>query len=299
MENNKINPILAKASNMLLPNFLFPTIEYQKEQLTESSYIFAPNHTNNLDGYLIWSLLSKDFDIDTFMYKEFWINYPTIAKILPLFHVYPITRDKMVMQELKTELQKLKDENHSLIIFPQGRHVDPEICLHFLNYHLMTLPLGAFYLAALSEKCIVPIFMEPQKVFSRNTVVYGRPLNPKDFNLIKENGRINKNNLLLLAKEWLKEITRIYQMAQKLEEREIREYKLHKKYFDASGLHSNLKDPNIIVNYLKEIDQLKALSLQTGIKNIFELGNMLNIPQESIEQIYEVKNTYEKYLMRR
>lgn len=298
MPNHKINPILSNAANILLPNFIFPTIEYQKENLTESSYIFTPNHTNNLDGYLILSLLSKDYDIDTFMYKEFWDNYPIIAKVLPLLNVYPITRDKINIQELKTELQKLKEENHSLIIFPQGRHVDPEVMLHLPEYHLNTLPLGAFYFDASSLKSIVPIYIEPQKAFSKNVVVYGKPINPTDYDVIRSNGRVNKANLLHLAKEWLTEINNSYEIAQKLDGRKMRQYMLREKYFDASGLHSNLNDPNIIVNYLDEVKKLNDLSLKTGITNIQELGNILEIKQEIITQIQEVEKTYQNNLVR-
>ena len=84
---DRINPILAHSAHTLVGKLLFQATEYKKENVKEPAYIFAPNHTNNFDGYLIWSLLSKDFDLDTFMYKEFWLNYPNIAKLLPPFHV--------------------------------------------------------------------------------------------------------------------------------------------------------------------------------------------------------------------
>jgi len=64
MESHKINPILSNTLNVLIPKFLFPIKEYQKDNLTETSYIFTPNHTNNLDGYVIWCLLSKYYDIE-------------------------------------------------------------------------------------------------------------------------------------------------------------------------------------------------------------------------------------------
>ena len=295
MKNNKINPILSHTANILIPNLIFPTIEYQKENLVDSSYIFAPNHTNNIDGGLIWSLLSKDYDIDTFMYKEFWLNFPTISKVLPLFQVYPITRDKVVIKEIKTELQKLKDKNHSLVIFPQGRHVDPNVMLHLPEYHLNTLPLGAFYFASTSSKSIVPIYMEPQKIFKRNVVIYGQPLKPQDYNISKN----SKENLINLAKAWLSEINNLYLKACELECREMRPYQLQEKYFDASGLRPNLSDPNIIANYLDEISKLAILSAKTGNTNIEELGKMLSFSKDTINTILKVKDTYENCLVRR
>lgn len=161
MEEHKINPLLAKTLNLLCTKVLFPTQEYHKDKLSESSYIFAPNHTNNFDGCLIWAVLAKDYEIDTFMYKEFWDNFPKIATILPIFNVYPITHNVINIKELRVEMDKLKNENHSLIIFPQGRHVDPEVMTKLFDYHVKTIPLGAFYLSARTSKPLVPIYIEP------------------------------------------------------------------------------------------------------------------------------------------
>ena len=109
MERHLVSPQLANFANILYTKILWPVEESQKELWTDNSYIFAPNHTNNLDGYMIWSLLAKDFDIDTFMYREFWDNFPFIAKFLPLLNVFPITRDKVVLKEILDELKKLQN----------------------------------------------------------------------------------------------------------------------------------------------------------------------------------------------
>lgn len=300
MEQYQINPLLSHTANLLLSKMIFPTTEYQKNQLTQNSYVFAPNHTNNLDGYLIWSLLAKDYDIDTFMYKEFWDNFPRLASFLPHFHVYPITRDKVKINEIRNELKKLQDPNHSLVIFPQGRHVDPEVMLHLFDYHLKTIPLGAFYLSALSSKPLVPIYMEPEQAFHSNTVIYGTPLNPNDFEVISPNGRIKKKKLLEMAKAWLIEINKAYQIAPELAGRKMRPYPIHKSYFDASGLHHNtLQDPNVIANYLEEIQAIGDLNLQTRTNDLDELGKTLGISIADMEQIKQVKETYEKCLVRR
>lgn len=295
---HKINPILSKSAYILLIKWLFPTIQYQKEKLTSKSYIFAPNHTNNLDVYIIWSLLSHKFDIDLFMYKEFWDRFPKISTLLPLFNIYPITRDKLVFSELRNELKKLKSENHSLVIFPQGRHVDPKVMKYLSEYHLNTIPMGAFYLAAKSNKPLVPIYMEPQKVFSQNIVVYGDVLYPSDYNVISDNGRLQMENLIYFCEAWLNEINKAYNLASELANREMRNYPIHSVYTDASGLHDNLKDPNIIAKYLNEIKLLTEYSVKTGIENIYTLGNILEIPIEIIEQIVEVEEIYKRCLLR-
>ena len=298
MEKHSINPYLARFAHYLYTNLLYPIEEYQKENLKEKSYIFAPNHTNNLDGYIIWSLLAKDYDIDTFMYKEFWDYFPHIAKILPLFNVYPITRDELHPQEILTELKKLKDENHSLVIFPQGRHVDLELMKELYEYHLKTIPLGAFFISMQSKKKIVPIYMEPQKIMQKNTVIYGTPLDPKDF-ISKNDKRKNKENIIKFANAWLVEINRLYQLSLKLTNRPQHPYKIKKNYTDASGLdYRGLNDPNIIKYHLTEVKQLIAIFEKTNIPNINELGELTDIPKETLKIIEEVKNIYEKRLIK-
>ena len=47
MEYHKVNPKLSKTLNILMTKLLFPIKEYNKDGLTDSSYIFTPNHTNN------------------------------------------------------------------------------------------------------------------------------------------------------------------------------------------------------------------------------------------------------------
>ncbi len=292
MENHKVNPILAYVTKILFSKIIYPTVEYQKENIQNNSYIFAPNHTNNLDGYLIWSLLNDKYDCDTFMYKEFWDNYPFLARFMPLFNVYPISRDKVVLSEIKNELKKLKDEKHSLIIFPQGRHVNPEVMVNFKSEHLKTIPLGAFYFSSLSSKPIIPIYMESQRKFSRNVVIYGNPINPSKY-------AKSSQKLELMANDWLTEINKLYILAQNLEKRKMHPYKLRDNYFDASGLHAKLNDPNIIVNYLDEIEKLKQLSIKEGITDINILGNQLGLSKKDIDIINDVKHTYEKYLVKR
>lgn len=298
MEKHTINPKLAKMANLLYPNLLYPTIEYQKENLKEDSYIFTPNHTSNLDGYLIWSLLAKDYDIDTFMYKEFWDNFPLIAKVLPLFNVYPITRDKICPNEIKTELNKLKNSDHSLVIFPQGRHVDPELMVKYPDYHFKTIPLGSFYIAAKSGKSIVPIFMEPPILGKENAVIYGTPISPKEYALSQQ-GRIKKENLLLFARGWLNEVNSLYQSAENITGRIMHPYQIETTYTDASGLRfKKLNDPNKIMRYTEELDILQQLHNETGITNIEELCTLAGISEEATTQISQVHKVYQKCLVK-
>ena len=294
----RIKPILSNIFDIIVTHALFPIKEYNKDNLKDKSYIFTPNHTNNLDGYIIWCLLSKYYDIDTFMYKEFWDNYPNISKLLNIVNVYPITRDKLVMHEIKDELEKLKNENHSLVIFPQGRHVDPEIMLNFPEYHINTIPYGAFYFSAVSEKSFVPIYIESQKLFGKSVVVYGNPINPLEYDIKNKNGKIQVRNLKVLSKKWLEEVNKCYLFAEEVEGRKMRPYTLRENYFDENGNH-NLKDTNVIVNYLNEVKELIELSKKNNCDNIDELCNILKISDDIKEEIKSVKLIYDNYLDRR
>lgn len=299
MEVCNIKPLLAHVANLLVAKLLFQTEEYQKENLTEESYIFAPHHTNNFDGYLIWSLLSKDYDLDTFMYKEFWDHYPAVAKLLPLFNVFPITRNKVQMQELKTEQKKLERPDHSLVIFPQGRHVDPKVITNFKEYHKKTIPLGAFYLAAFSNKPIMPIYMEPQLFFRKNAVVYGKPLYPEEFKIITSRKRINKENLVKFANAWVDEIHEAYLKAIEYVNREMHPYVLQTYYTDASGEnYGGLIDPNRIMEYLDAVELLKKLE-NINFDTLESLAEQTKLSLETLKIIAEIDSVYKKSLVRR
>ena len=177
------------------------------------------------------------------MYKEFWDNFPTIAKLLPYFNVYPITRDSVKIDEILNEIRKLKDPNHSLIIFPQGRHVDPEVMLNFKDYHLNTIPFGAFYIAVKASK----------KLGQNNLVIYGNPLDPQDFSLFSK-GKMQNENIIMFANAWLDEIIRLYKKAKQLKGEKLHPYVIESSYTDATCLdYGLLEDPNIAINFKKII----------------------------------------------
>ncbi len=292
----KFQENLAKFAHFLYIRLLFNIEEYNKESLSDPSYIFAPNHSCNLDAYIIWSLLFKDYEMSSFMYKEFYEEFPKLAKLLPLFNVYPITRNSLVPNELKAELKKLRDLNHSLVIFPQGRHVAPELMARFPQYHLQTIPLGAFYLALKSGKKILPIFIEPPKIGRKNAIIYGNPLSPMDFDLKSKN---KKENMFLFLTAWLEEINRLYTSFSLVVGRNCNPYKIENIYTDASGFRFNgLEDPNVIVKYLDEIEVLIKLHLETGSNDLSLLGTLANISPDIIAKISYADDVYKRCLVK-
>lgn len=141
--------------------------------------------------------------------------------------------------------------------------------------------------------------MEPQKAFSQNTVVYGNVLYPENYNILSNTGQLNKKSLIYFATDWIKEINKAYILAPELANREMREYPFHLRYTDASGSALIIEDPNTIMRYFNELKQLTECSLKTGITDIYALGNITGVSTEIIEQINEIKDNYEKYLVRR
>ena len=233
------------------------------------------------------------------MYKEFWDNFPTIAKLLPYFNVYPITRDSVKIDEILNEIRKLRNPNHSLIIFPQGRHVDQEVMLNFKDYHLNTIPLGAFYIAVKASKKLVPIYMEPQKLGQNNVVVYGNPLDPQDFSLFSK-GKMQNENIIMFANAWLDEIIRLYKKAKQLKGEKLHPYVIESSYTDATGLdYGLLDDPNTIMKFKEIIFTLIEISKKTGITDISELGKIANVNGDDIYAISNIYDMYKSRLVRR
>lgn len=299
MEIHKVNKSLTKVANFIIPNYLFPTTEINRENIENGSYIFAPNHTSNFDGYLIWSLLANTFDIDTFMKKEFWDHFPLLSRCLSCFNVYPLSRDKVSHIELKDEIDRINEKDRSLIIFPQGRHVDPEVMVNMPQYNFNTLPMGAFYISAKSNKPLVPIFIEPIELFKKEVVLYGKPIKPSEFDVINAAGRINKENLDMFAKEWFNEIVRLYTLAKNFHDRELRSYKIEKKYWTSNGKLLINEDPNLIMKYLPMLEEFFSLHRSNSFNNLAIYLILNGINTSDALRINQLNENYENYFQKR
>ena len=117
-----------------------------------------------------------------------------------------------------------------IIICPDGRHIDPEIAAKLGRKYCKTVKKGAFYIAAKSGKKVLPIWIEPNKIFGKIRVLYGNPIDPKTLNIYDEHGEVLRKKLNIFIEEWQKEISLLYFEASLVEDRKIREYKIHKVY---------------------------------------------------------------------
>lgn len=306
MEINKVNPVLIKAANVLISHFLIPAVEYGKENLNlDGSYVFAPNHTADLDVYLIWSLLSPYFDLNIFMKREFWDHFPCLSKLMSMLNIYPISRDKINLQEISDEVGRLRGLDRSLVIFPQGRHVDPVVMSNLPEYHLNTLPKGAFYISAQVDKFLVPVFIEPPKLFNKNVVVYGKPISAADFAITEEevNSKViniaTKKKILEFAKYWLLAENELYKQASDLAGRDMRSYSMESKYWTAKGALLCDEDPNMVKRCIPEIVRLTCLSNETGIVDLDLLLEKSGMSNMISDEIKRVSGVYQRYLIRK
>lgn len=57
-------------------------------------------------------------------------------------------------------------------------------------------------------------------------------------------------------------------------------------------------DPNAVIKYFEQIEILRNFYNETGITDIYELGEMANIPLEILERIDQFKMNYERCLIK-
>jgi len=193
--------------------------EYNKEKLEDKSYILCPNHTSDFDGPILWS---SNENIRIMAKKELFQN-KFMAKFLTKMDIVSVDRSKHSGRELMQAIKYLKsgDESKVFMLFPQGTISD-------INKNaLARIKEGAFVISALSKTPIIPVFIEQPRVFRRSRIVYGNQLS---FDVLDENGKIDRDKIQTARLLWQQEIFRLQQEAIELENRPIRKIKLNKKH---------------------------------------------------------------------
>src|SRR5574344_2358677 len=163
-----------KTGSNLYSKFINIPVEYHKEVFNNINepVMVCPNHLDDGDGWVIYSLLSKKAHVRTLCMAECWeqnckdnlignIN----RQILKEADFQPIHRRKeelaKTLADLKQSLIYLKDNAAKiLLMFPDGEYVNYE---HFSDpEYVKNMPKGAFMLSKMSHRKIIPVFIEPK-----------------------------------------------------------------------------------------------------------------------------------------
>ncbi|MEQ8155882.1 MAG: lysophospholipid acyltransferase family protein [Clostridiaceae bacterium] len=241
----KSDLILTRFFRIVITKILFRVSEHNKGNYNDDSLIICPNHVSNWDVPIIWALFASDRPVRLMMMAEFWESFPFLGPILERAGFHPISRRKKNPQEIENLVTYLKDtKDKLLILFPEGRHIDPEVAAKLGQAYCKMVKKGAFYIAAKSGKKVLPVFIEPNQYFRRVRVHYGNPIDPGDLSIYDENGGVSRKKLDDFIWEWQKNISSIYFNLHLLEDRKVREYKIHKVYRESNGYDVSV-DPNI------------------------------------------------------
>lgn len=212
------------------------------ETLDNEPALICPNHTSRYDGIVMHSVVSRISHARTILMGEAFDKHMTknpydqlYLKLLEDFDVKPMHRKKdefaKTFNDIKECYNYLDDNKKKfLIIYPDGEHVAPNRLIVDKAY-LDELPTGAFKIAKSTNKKIIPVFMEPNILFKKTHIVFGTPLDAKDYDTVTS-----------LEKAWYEEIKRLCIDTVVKNNGKINKYTLKRKYRNKFG--EIVSDPN-------------------------------------------------------
>ncbi len=165
---------LYKFAKTVVGMALYPTYRIEvigKENFPkEGGVLLCANHIDNLDPPVVGITAPRDVH---FMAKEELFNLPILKQLLPGILAFPVKRGMSDREALRRGLQVLKDGN-VLGLFPEGtRNKTGEIGKGLA---------GAGFFALRSDALVVPCaIIGPYKAFKKLKVVYGEPINVKEY----------------------------------------------------------------------------------------------------------------------
>ncbi len=150
------------------------------ENIPQPPYIITPNHTSNLDGFVIAASIPVKSFMDTYFlgFQEYFTNRFT-SRLTGILHVIPIDPDAYLKRAFQMSGHILRS-GKSICIFPEGgRSIDG---------NLQPFKKGVGILAREINVPLVPAFIKgsyealPKGVvrprFSRISVRFGKPIYP-------------------------------------------------------------------------------------------------------------------------
>ena len=133
--------------------------------------ILSGNHTSNNDPIIL--AVSQKRSI-AFMAKDSIFKIPIFGFVLKCAGIFPVKRGTGDIGAVKKAIEILKNGN-MLSLFPEGkRNKTGEILAPFQS--------GAALIACKSDAVIVPVgIVGKYRLFSKITIIYNRPIDPKDY----------------------------------------------------------------------------------------------------------------------
>lgn len=150
-----------------LINFiLFKFIIIGKENIPrEGSALICPNHVSNYDPLAVASMIRREVH---FMAKAELFKNPLLGWFLKKVHAFPVDRNKVSIDTIKTSLKILKDQE-LLGIFPEGKRVKADERIQ---------PASGFVVFAIKTKSpIIPVRIRGEYKFrSKIEIIVGEPI---------------------------------------------------------------------------------------------------------------------------
>lgn len=210
---------IKKMGRFLFGRVLYRVVEYNKPDLSDKSYILAPNHVSDADGPVIWT----HNDSIRIMAKKECFRNKLFGRFLTKLDIVPVDRDKKNGAEIREAIRYLSQkERHLFMMFPQGTISD-------INKNALSrIKRGAFYLSAATHTPILPVFIEQPRLFRKSRVVYGEAFTVEDIH--DEKGQIDKEKLVPYRRLWQEKILELQAAAQAKENRPVRQLKLKEQH---------------------------------------------------------------------
>ena len=152
----------------------------------EGAVIFAGNHRSYLDPPLIVATAKRDM---RFLAKEELAKNPFFRFLGYLFSSILVKRDEKDLTAVKESLKTLKSGN-CIGIFPEGTR-------NGLEKNNGQIKSGAAYFAIKTGANIIPIGITGKaKPFSKNAVIYGKPLDFSEYKALGKDGEEKASEVL-------------------------------------------------------------------------------------------------------
>ncbi|MBO5102686.1 MAG: 1-acyl-sn-glycerol-3-phosphate acyltransferase [Clostridia bacterium] len=146
---------------------LWPTTVVNKKNLhVKSKQIFACNHMSNLDPVILKSHQHKKSYV---LAKHTLFKNKFVGACLKAFGGIPVNREEVGISTIKTTI-KLLNDNHQLLIFPEGTR---KTSIDDAN----ALKNGMALFALKTNTSITPmVFLKKPKLFRFNKILVGEPI---------------------------------------------------------------------------------------------------------------------------